>query len=353
MPQDPHVLVLKIEGLSAGQIPLTLLADKLQAAQRLLLNIGSAIRGGGRRGAWRAEVLQGCTLVFSDSRPGSLEVFTRLASPLPGLLQPAQELGVEALARTGLTLKAIKEKDRPTLEKFFPDFGHRARILKSALPLIPEQDAQYDIAVSTSTADVQLGNALREYVVELAREETLDFLPEEIRTLTGKLYLIEVATGQRQLGLIVNNRQIHCFYNQELEDVIRELIPGSLVEVEGRATLDEFGQIQRIEEILDVVPIQLVPLYWSNLIYDNRRFHLNQPIQINPVFHEGVWVHEYEPLRISALGHLRHESLQAFKMEFAACWDQLAEEEDDNLTEDAQDLKKQLLAIVRTVETTQ
>jgi len=125
MPQDPHVLVLKIEGLSAGQIPLTLLADKLQAAQRLLLNIGSAIRGGGRRGAWRAEVLQGCTLVFSDSRPGSLEVFTRLASPLPGLLQPAQELGVEALARTGLTLKAIKEKDRPTLEKFFPDFGHR------------------------------------------------------------------------------------------------------------------------------------------------------------------------------------------------------------------------------------
>lgn len=351
MTQDPHILVLKIEGLSAGQIPLSLLADKLHATQRLLLNIGSAIRGGGRRGAWRTEVLQGCTLVFSDTRAGSLEVFTRLAQPPPGLFQPGQDLGVDALARTGLTLKAITEKDRETLEKFFPDFGHRARILKSALPLIPEQDAQYDIAVSTSTADVRLGTALREYVVELAREETPDFLQEEIRTLTGKLYLIEVSTGQRQLGLIVNNRQIHCFYSQEFEDVIRELIPGSLVEVEGRATLDEFGQVQRIEEILDVVPIQLIPLYWNNLIYDNRRFHLNQPIQINPVFHEGVWVHEYEPLRMYAFGHLRHESLQAFKMEFAACWDQLAEEEDNNLTEDAQDLKRQLLALVRTVET--
>lgn len=353
MSQDPHILILKIEGLSAGQIPLSLLADKLQAAQRLLLNIGSAIRGGGRRGAWRTDVLQGCTLVFTESRPGSLELFTRLAQPPPGLIQYDQDLGVEALAKTGLTLKAIKEKDRVTLQQYFPDFGHRARILKSALPLIPEEDAQYDIAVSTSTADVRLGTSLRDYVVQLAREEPGEFLQEEIRTLTGKLYLIEVATGQRQLGLIVNNRQIRCFYNQELEDVVRELIPGSLVEVEGRATLDEFGQVQRIEEILDVVPIQLVPLYWSNLIYDNRRFHLNQPIQIYPVFHEGVWVHEYEPLRISAFGHLRHESLQAFKMEFAACWDQLAKEEDDNLTEDAQDLKKQLLAIVRNVETIQ
>ena len=350
MPQDPHVLVLKIEGLSAGQIPLWLLADKLHAAQRLLLNIGSAIRGGGRRGAWRTEVLQGCTLVFTETRPGSLEVISRLSQPPSGLIHSDLDLGVEALARTGLTLKAIKEKDRGTLQQYFPDFGHRARILKSALPLIPEQDAQYDIAVSTSTADVRLGTALRDYVVELAREESTEFIQEEVRTLTGKLYLIEVATGQRQLGLIVNNRQIHCFYNQEFEDVIRELIPGSLVEVEGRATLDESGQVQRIEEILDVVPVQLIPLYWNNLLYHNRRFHLRQPIQITPVFHEGVWVHEYEPLKIFAFGHSRHESLHAFKMEFSACWDQLAQEEDNNLTEDAQDLKRLLLSLVQNVE---
>jgi hypothetical protein len=353
MPQDPHTLVLKIEGLPEGQIPLSLLADKLHAAQRLILNIGSAIRGAGRRGAWRSEVIQSCTLVFMEARPGSLEVTTQLAVGPPVLARVDHDLGIEALARTGLTLKAIKDKDRERLRHYFPDFGHRSRILKSALSLLPEQEAQYDIALSTSTVEVKLGTSLRDYVVDLAREETEEIPQEEIRRLTGKLYLIEVATGQRQLGLVVNNRHIHCFYTQDFEDVIRELIPGSLVEVEGRATLDETGNIQRIEEILDVVPVQLVPLFWSSLIFENRRFRLNQPIQITPIFNEGVWVHEYEPLKIMAPGNSRHDSLQTFKMEFAACWDELAHEEDNKLTQDAQGVKNQLLALVQHIETAQ
>lgn len=140
-----------------------------------------------------------------------------------------------------------------------------------------------------------------------------------------------------------------CFYPPEFEETVRELIPGSLVEVEGFATLNDRGDVDRIEEIIDVRPIQLVPLYWSRIVY-NRRFILKKPIRILPDVMDGVWVHGYEPLGILAYGRTRSGSLEAFRMEFAVLWDEYAQEEDENLTDDAQELKRAINDLVSSVE---
>jgi hypothetical protein len=171
-----------------------------------------------------------------------------------------------------------------------------------------------------------------------------------VQTLTGMLYLIEVATAQRHLGLMVNHRRIPCYYAHEYEEVVRELIPGSFVEVEGRATLDERGEVQQIEEIFDVRPVQLVSLYWNKVIHGNRCFYLRNKIQIRVDFRDGLWIHEYEPLEILSYAASRAESLNAFRMDFAACWDLVAQEDDMNLTTDAQKLKRKLLSLIEKVE---
>jgi len=172
-----------------------------------------------------------------------------------------------------------------------------------------------------------------------------------VQTLTGLLYLIEVATAQRHLGLIVSNRHISCYYSPEYEESVRELIPGSLVEIEGRATLDEQGEVRQIDEILNVRPVQLVPLNWRKVIHGNRRFVLRQQIQIRVNYDDGLWVHEYEPLGIISYASSRSESLEAFREDFAACWDLIAQEDDENLTTDAKEFKEKLLSLVDKVET--
>jgi hypothetical protein len=214
---------------------------------------------------------------------------------------------------------------------------------------LPEEESDYSITVETKRSAVNLASDARTYIKSISREESAESFPQQVQTITGVLYLIEVATGQRHLGVIVSNRHISCFYPPEFEEMVRELIPGSLVEVEGSATLNDRGDVDRIEEIIDVRPIQLVPLYWSRIVY-SRRFILKKPIRILPDVMDGVWVHEYEPLGIIAYGRTRSESLEAFRMEFAVLWDEYAQEEDENLTDDAQELKRAINELVASVE---
>jgi len=94
----------------------------------------------------------------------------------------------------------------------------------------------------------------------------------------------------------------------------------------------------------------LVPFVCRRVAYGERTFHLSEPMQVHVDNHDGVWVHEYEPLGIIAAGDTRAESLDAFRMDFAACYDLIAQEEDGHLTLDARELKKRMLALVERVE---
>jgi hypothetical protein len=347
---NPRLLLLRLEGplLERSRVPVSLLCEKLQALQRVLFGIGTALRGGGHRGRLRAEVAQACELQFVESRPGSLEVAAEL--PTSGALPyPLGDLGLESLDHFDKTLLALGSENSPALAALYPDHAHRARVLNSITPILPEEDGDYDIILTRGSARFPLRKEWREFIGRATREDSR--LPEEaVRTLTGTLFRIEVATGERQLGLLVRNRKIPCFYSLEYEPLIQDLIPGSLVEVEGRVTLGEQGDVQRVEELFDVRAIQLLPLRWGRVDSGNQRFRLRIPIQIAQDFQDGVWVHENEPLGILAYGHSRADSLEAFRSEFAAIWDGIAEEEDSCLTVDARQLKAKLREIVERVE---
>ena len=350
MVTDDRTLIIHIdvEPVQGGLVPVLLLARKLDAAQHLLLNIGATLRGGGRRGPWKGEVLEACELMLVELHAGSLRVVTRVTEPPPVLL-PDFDIGTEALQRMAETLRAVSERDRATVETFFPDYGQRARVLNSALPLLPEEEAEYGIAIETSVGEVCMRADQRAYLLQLAHEELAEGPDEAIATITGKLYLVQVATGERQIGLLVHNRRVKCYYSAEYEDAIRELVPGSIVEVEGRATLDERGNIGQVEEVFEARPVELMPQYVTRIIYDQRRFRLTSRIAIAVDLRDGLWIHEYEPLGILAYGKSRAESLRAFRMDFAACWDSIAQEDDANLTGDAKELKHKLRALVAEV----
>lgn len=340
---DSRKFVLKID--SPGEVSVDTLSKKLQAAQQVLFNIGSAIARGGRRGPYIAEVLQTCTLFFVESKTGSLEIVTEL--PPKSVLFKEMDLGNESLRNMGQTLQAIQQNDHKKIKKLYPDYGQRSRVVKSIARLLPEEYAEYEILITTDNIQSKLKSNVREVLEPLIIEPCE--LPEQVmKTLTGTLYLIEVATGKHQIGIIINNRHIPCYYTPEDEVIIRDLIPGSLVEVKGRATLNDRGDVEQIEEIIDIVMVQpIIPLNWTRVDYGNRRFLLNEQIQIEQNFRSGIWTCEFKPLGIFGYGESRHEAVSSFRRDFAVCYDDIAQEEDENLTLDAQELKQKLLGLIK------
>lgn len=86
------------------------------------------------------------------------------------------------------------------------------------------------------------------------------------------------------------------------------------------------------------------------VVYGNQVFHLRKPLTLHFHFEDGLCVCEFEPLHIFAHGKTVQEAFDAFQVEFAACWDGIAQEENAHLTGDARELKQQLLRHVASVQ---
>lgn len=340
-------LILGIEGdlANQGRVPISLLAKKLVAFQSMVFGVGSALFGGSKGGAFKAEVLSACSLVFVETRRSSLEVVTELPPPSEPHL-PHVDLGARTHGSVTDTLDALEQHDTEKLFDLFPVHGPRRRILKSGVLLAPEEDQEYGIRVGPPEHTVPLLSDVRSYLTDLVLSDT----PEEPgtfrRTVTGMLYLIDVAEGERRVGVQIDDHKIPCDYSEGYEDLIRNLVPGSFVEVEGSAHLNDHGDVSRIVDLADVRSVELSPLYWSRVRYDDRTLLLREPIQVAIDYRDGLWVYEYAPLGITSCAETRAEALKGFRMEFTACWDTIAQEDDGNLTLDARELKQKLLDLV-------
>jgi hypothetical protein len=92
------------------------------------------------------------------------------------------------------------------------------------------------------------------------------------------------------------------------------------------------------------------PFQAAEVQFEGRVFPLREPIRVNVEYRNRLWVHECESLGISAFGPTRRESEVSFCMDFAALWDEIAQEDDGNLTPKALELKQQFLKLVVATE---
>lgn len=331
-----------------GKVRVETLTTKLMAAQRVLWNVGASLSSGGRRGRLPDEVIQTCTLYFEEAHSGSTVASAVL--PERSSLFPEQDLGLTALTRMLETIGAVGRGESAHIARLYPDHGQRARVVNSIRPLAPEEDAEYSVAISTNGTAAVLNSQFRDRLQDVVRLE-LDVQEQDIRRLTGELYLIEVGTGNLHVGLKTEGRKIPCSYDSAMESEIRDLIPGSLVEVEGMATVNANGDVEHIDRILDIAMVEpIVPLEWTRVDFGNRRYTLREPIRVQQSYEGRMWVCATDTLGILAYGETRHEALMGWRARFAANWDDIAQEEDNAyLTLDAQDLKQRLLRLVDSV----
>jgi hypothetical protein len=75
-------------------------------------------------------------------------------------------------------------------------------------------------------------------------------------------------------------------------------------------------------------------------------FIFGHEIEIQVEGRGDVWVFKSDEIGIRGFGLSRQEALAALRQDFAACWDNIALEEDCNLTQDAIEMKNLLKSVV-------
>lgn len=79
-------------------------------------------------------------------------------------------------------------------------------------------------------------------------------------------------------------------------------------------------------------------------------FQLAQPILTRIKKQKDIYIAEYKPLDIIVYGRSENEVIEEFNNEFSLLWDCIVCENDENLTEDAQALKKKLSDMVKGIQ---
>jgi hypothetical protein len=99
---------------------------------------------------------------------------------------------------------------------------------------------------------------------------------------------------------------------------------------------------------LDKTVLSSENLAWTELTRRGRTFEFNREIHIRVLEEDGGWAFESDDPELMGFGLTRSDAEQSFCVDFAACWDEIACQDDGKLTEDAIGLKRKLLALVKT-----
>jgi len=97
----------------------------------------------------------------------------------------------------------------------------------------------------------------------------------------------------------------------------------------------------------DGTDLQQGPMRWTRLVYENREFVFHDELVIDVTGSEQGWVFESKGLGLIGFATEQQEALQAFRQDFAACWDNIALADDSELAKDAIAFKRSLKAFVK------
>jgi len=76
-------------------------------------------------------------------------------------------------------------------------------------------------------------------------------------------------------------------------------------------------------------------LTWTELTRRGRTFEFSRGLHIRVLEEDGGWAFESDDPELMGFGLTRSEAEQSFCVDFAACWDEIACQDDERLTQDA------------------
>ena len=356
LPQpENRELQLKFGGKATegNVVPVVVLANSLQSLQRAVHLLGMYQEGKKVHQRMRvsAEIKERYRILCRLPEEGSY------IAPLT-IGDASQDLTDTAFgAVTGdlhYLLSGIEAQDSSLVCSVLPDPNYRTRFLEELLNMTPPKKSGIDIALqSRSGDDLYVPNKDAKFLENLVRGHidegvsgTAYYRNVGIETakITGRLIGVDFDSRSLRLYYPPAKREMQCHYQPEVEETLfvnaREVI-----QVVGQTEIDVKGEPTRIHEVEKIIEVDLSDIEIDSFKVGGKRIIAKQPVIFKPMLDD---TYQHFTLRDSLFGiQLLAGGREELKIdiynELDLLWRQYAEERDEVLSDDALELKNQLL----------
>ncbi|NLE37614.1 MAG: hypothetical protein GX621_06270 [Pirellulaceae bacterium] len=225
----------------------------------------------------------------------------------------------------------------------------RTYLLRAFEGLLPGVDDEYRIEIENCSREqhpkLDLSSGGRSSVRKFLAREVVPASADEA-IVVGELVKIHVDVGPHKITVLHKSREIDCHYSESMRDQIANLLAGSVVEVSGKATLDDTGAVKKLDVVFDVDTISMEPLRIPRFEHEGARYALREPLCVEIEFTDGLWVYHNSDINLWGYGERREEALRDLHANFDYLWKEIAQEDDSRLDSLAQGIKRQLKQIV-------
>jgi hypothetical protein len=165
-------------------------------------------------------------------------------------------------------------------------------------------------------------------------------------TVTGELMRLHLDEHKISILYPPTQRILDCFYDVEIEDFIIGTLK-DMIQVTGRVQLDASGHPDKIINATSINELDLSTVKLSKISASDVTLELRQPFIIEPRFSEQEVILEWPAFHIIASGVTREDAIYTFEEDFVWLWKEYGMANDNELTPDALQLKKDLLALIK------
>jgi len=334
------------EAFADGRVPVTVVAAKLQALQTLLFHAAAAVRGdtSSRRGQWFSKYREIAELSFANAHHSNLVIEAELAAD--PVLSDAFDAGKQAI---DLVFAAGSDIGSGRLPDANISKDDRRYLLRAFEGLMPYDTDQYQVVLknggTSALPQLVFTPESRRIVRRLTALKPSAFIDEA--TVVGELIKIHLDSGEDKITVRSGSREIDCFYPDSMRDQVANLLAGSVVEVTGRATVDERGEMRKLSDVIDVDTVSLDPLRITRFEHMGHRYQLTTPVTLNVDYKDGLWVYSNESLNLWGYAERREDALRDLHESFDYIYREIAQAKDDELDGVARKLKASLISLVR------
>ncbi|MFH1114488.1 MAG: hypothetical protein V1792_11250 [Pseudomonadota bacterium] len=283
-------------------------------------------------------------VLCSPMEPGSVVVPVIVGNAFSDLFSPRHITSVvDLFQRAGEILSAKKLSD---LGDLIPDGLMRTRVVESFRSMVPKSGSGWKLNVADrDRRGFSFSEALQAPLKCYLKRSTED---EAVQTVTGQLIKIDFSEHKVTILYPVTNRALDCFYDESMEELLLEN-RREMIQVTGKVILDDNDLPAKIIDVESISELDLSPFLLSEFQYDDRVIRFDPPRYLEPHLDETrqLLCLERAELGIHVFAPTREELFEELHTEMEMLWFEYARERDHVLTDEAKELKANLLQNLR------
>lgn len=250
---------------------------------------------------------------------------------------------IDLLARFAKVWTGVAEGDLSEFRTFVADESLSIRLLQIFKRILPKRGDRWSLAFGTkSMPEVELDARHRSIVdgwLKLPSEESAV-------SIIGELQRIDFAAKLLWIFYSPNQSLLQCPYREELEDSIVEARQ-QLFQVIGQFALDPEGHPKQIVDVRSIEIVDLSPVLLHEIQVDDGTLFIDPPLTLNPALDgetQQFFVAELEDFNLILSGPTRDALLDDLADQLGFIWREYGEANEDELTDDAIELRRLLRA---------